>query len=348
MLGHLGIYACAGVGLPIWRVVVRFPAAFRFLRQGATPYASMPRYWRGRYFASATEMFNENITFIRRTRSVFVMGTGALRKAEISAEVVDLLFRVRRREVTEPRDRLYGLVALINSAFGHIFLDLDYTACLQDIFTDFSYALIHSSRSLELLTQSLSQTNALTGLPSWVPDFTSRYDFKTEQDRTSLARRAGFRACGKFDGGAVLRWPYSRPNVLQLPGLFVDRIEHVGMINEYAWTSGYYFFPAFLQCLTDWGALCEQIFPSAREASYPTGGSVWHAFCRTMFNDNPPEGDCDDIEDLYASVVRESAQQGSMVAPRPAAVAIGRSIAKRRFLITQRIHRTGANQCRAT
>ena len=271
--------------------------------------------------------FKENLMFIRRTRRAFDIIIRTYDRAKLFAELVDILFQVRRREVTESRDRIYGLLALINSAFAQPF-EPDYTARLRDIFTEFTVRFIRESGSLELLLQSSKQTNSLTELPSWVPDYTSRYNFETERYRADANRRLGFKACGELQCAGLLQASRS----LDLPGLFVDQIEHVGTINEYGRGKGD--LPSIpLQQSRDWEALCVRVFPDSQKKAYVCGGSIWQAFCRTLFSSRPLEGHQNDSEYIYASFLQECRTENTT--PTSAAQALWISIAKRRFIITR-------------
>lgn len=65
-----------------------------------------------------------------------------------TAYLIDILFEIRARPVTNPKDRIFGNLALINRILGASLIEPDYTKELGDIFMLFTIELIKKSRSL--------------------------------------------------------------------------------------------------------------------------------------------------------------------------------------------------------
>ena len=107
-------------------------------------------------------------------------------------DLVWVLADSRESSVADARDRVYGQLGIVSAVLQQDIMQADYTQSTEQVFTDFAYSLIRSCRSLHILNQASSQYNSLHALPSWVPDWTSRYNFVAEKFR--FARNTEFRA----------------------------------------------------------------------------------------------------------------------------------------------------------
>ncbi|KAF5661391.1 heterokaryon incompatibility protein [Fusarium heterosporum] len=77
--------------------------------------------------------------------------------------------RWRYREATDPRDKVYGLVGLVNQA--HIpSINCDYALSTATVFTKFTLDMLRSERSLSPLLGWRGEPHATPGLPTWVLD----------------------------------------------------------------------------------------------------------------------------------------------------------------------------------
>ncbi|KAF4993191.1 hypothetical protein FGRMN_6676 [Fusarium graminum] len=77
--------------------------------------------------------------------------------------------RWRYREATDPRDKVYGLMGLVNRA--HVpSINCDYALSTTTVFTKFTLDLLRSERSLSPLLGWRGEPHATPGLPTWVLD----------------------------------------------------------------------------------------------------------------------------------------------------------------------------------
>ncbi|RDW70963.1 hypothetical protein BP6252_07526 [Coleophoma cylindrospora] len=90
----------------------------------------------------------------------------------------DLLYLINsfsHMDATDPRDKVYGLLGLSNENGGVVSemgrLEPDYAKPVQQIYTKVARHLILSTGRLDVLRACLG-TGKVTGLPSWVPDWT--------------------------------------------------------------------------------------------------------------------------------------------------------------------------------
>jgi hypothetical protein len=249
-------------------------------------------------------------------------------------ELNNLIFEARRRQATDPRDRVYGLLAMFNTALGRRMLTADYSKPLEHVYRDFARAFIARSQSLALLMQSSPMTNALKGLPTWVPDLSSRYDFRAEQVRAKAIHQSRFQACRNLDHYSC---GSTSDDLLWVKGLLVDHIKCTSDRNDESWDSGNFILQnSSSKALLSWRDLCERGFPAPKVRPYVGGGTVWKAYCTTLTNSRSPQAhDGYDIEELYELIIG-SKQENLMILPHSLAVVVGVCTAKRRFFITEK------------
>lgn len=222
----------------------------------------------------------ERMQILRSTFGPFVGNNRPNRDRRIS-EFFRILSDSRDRQATDPRDRVYGLLALLDLTFGRDFsIHPDYTLHPGVVYTQFAFEYMKASCSLLLLEQTCQSVNSITSIPSWVPDWTSPYDFGTERSRVMLFRDRPFRASGRkqFDASLVnQRWLASSAHLF-------DTVDIVGNINEMT-----FYTTDFLPTLTvieDWEELCENVLGPFNQTQYATGlETVGAAFWRTVVTD---------------------------------------------------------------
>lgn len=84
-----------------------------------------------------------------------------------------LLMLGRLAQEKDPRDKVYGLMGMIPKyVTQHI--NPDYSATVEDVFTDFARALILGFNNLNMVLTGNQHPNF--AVPSWVPDLTDRWD----------------------------------------------------------------------------------------------------------------------------------------------------------------------------
>ena len=102
-----------------------------------------------------------------------------------SFRLVQLLHLCRGAGCSDSRNRLFGLIGLFTSCFPEDLITADYEDTVQSVYKRFARSFIKQSQSLMLLTQASQEHNSILGLPSWVPDWTSYYNFRVELRRFS-------------------------------------------------------------------------------------------------------------------------------------------------------------------
>lgn len=114
------------------------------------------------------------------------------------AFVLYTVYRMRGREATNPADHVYAPLSLA-SKFNREkdpLPKVDYGLSIVQIYKDFSYHLMRVPRPMVLAFREDDTARKLTELPSWVPDYSVRYN------GTPLAMRKAYMASGKD-----IMWP---------------------------------------------------------------------------------------------------------------------------------------------
>ena len=105
-------------------------------------------------------------------------------------QVLEVLLQCRTARVADPKDRVYGLLGICTAFFGTDLMEANYSLSTAKVFSQFAIALIKASGSLMLLNQASPLQNSLTDLPTFVPDWTSAYNFRPEHGRSWMLKRA--------------------------------------------------------------------------------------------------------------------------------------------------------------
>lgn len=121
----------------------------------------------------ARELLGELLTF-----NDILSKTSALPLLEKLRVVLAFFTRARTPIVSDPRDRVYGLLGIYAWYFGSDLIDANYALDTIVVYTTFARRDIQKTKSLLVLSQATPYHNALAGLPSWVPDWSSSYDHK--------------------------------------------------------------------------------------------------------------------------------------------------------------------------
>ncbi|KFA63683.1 hypothetical protein S40285_09707, partial [Stachybotrys chlorohalonatus IBT 40285] len=114
-----------------------------------------------------------NFTNIMRIRKYFAAG---------NLDAINFMELARNFEVTEPRDKIFALLALFAES-DKKGLD-DYSLSAGDLFCRFAVSQAGNGRAVKLLDHAGLQRNGAANTPSWVPDWT----FKAESSAEIVSR----------------------------------------------------------------------------------------------------------------------------------------------------------------
>jgi hypothetical protein len=99
--------------------------------------------------------------------------------------LLNYLAETRWAEATDPRDKIYGILGLADTtrSLGHrekgrnstwIPFKPDYNLSKEEVFINVTKAILWTTRSLSVLRFARHMSKNVTGLPSWVPDWSSK------------------------------------------------------------------------------------------------------------------------------------------------------------------------------
>ena len=160
------------------------------------------------------------------------------RRTEASYPLIHLLRTHRRFAATDPRDKIFALLALSSDAEAFS-LRADYRQTCNDTYINLAARLIEEDYT-EVLSLSDPAMNR-DGLPSWVPDWSLPSRSLPLQQRGFDRSARPFVSCLQPNfsaGGSKLtthkasRGDANKSMVLLLSGRFLGKIEEVGMIWE--------------------------------------------------------------------------------------------------------------------
>jgi hypothetical protein len=122
-------------------------------------------------------------------------------------------------DTTDMRDKVYGMLAILDSVFGGIIIPpVDYSKTLPRVFEDFTVAMIRSTGTLWPL-ESIAHSRA-EDLPSWVPDLRDPTAVSMTWHWSGLKRRIPHRAM-------VDMADPSKPGCLPVRARFLDKVIQV-------------------------------------------------------------------------------------------------------------------------
>ncbi|KAI1873137.1 uncharacterized protein JN550_003390 [Neoarthrinium moseri] len=90
-------------------------------------------------------------------------------------DLATLLVAAGRAEQTDSRDKIYGLLGLVNPEIRSLILP-DYGKACSDVYRDFVTAVIQTTGKLDIIYQRPRKLRQGSQLPSWVPDWSIKAD----------------------------------------------------------------------------------------------------------------------------------------------------------------------------
>ena len=175
-----------------------------------------------------------------------------------------------------PRDKIYGLLGLQDGRMA-VPVTPDYSISVVEVFTKFAAELISSQKWVVPLHLSLSQ--ALEGLPSCVSDWTYKTTDPSDYGVAQLTAASSYNCADGFEGAVKI----VHNTVLDGPGIEVDTITQL--------SAAYHLKRSPVEQLAlvgDWHQFFD--LEGRGDELYVGGGTIRHAFFRTVFGDRFHEG----------------------------------------------------------
>ncbi|KAJ4318502.1 hypothetical protein N0V84_006828 [Fusarium piperis] len=191
-----------------------------------------------------------------------------------------LLHRWRSRYATDPRDKIYGLMGLLErDAFPSVPTS-DYTVSTSTLYTRVALDMIRLTDSLEPLIGMRGDARVTPGLPSWVFDWAVLDEARSPNWFPFYHRHDCFRA----DGDKTFKMEVSDDErLLTLEGIYLDRVKHVSDVIADGKTE------LTEQDINDtlgaWKVFLDHVVREKGLETSPTGISWREVFCRTALGD---------------------------------------------------------------
>ncbi|KAF4341586.1 heterokaryon incompatibility het-6 [Fusarium beomiforme] len=210
-----------------------------------------------------------------------------LRLLEFGSDPMSILRYSRVCQTTEVRDKIYGILGLFEPGF----IPVDYDLPVEDIFRQFTEAVLQLTDDLSIL-KHLGMKRSYPNLPSWVPDFTdpSTKSLPENQWYAPYRKDAEENYDVRCADGTRCSVPRDRLGREYLPGLtisayrsltirgkMVDKVREVGpeLPDGVAHAPGT---EAFVKVMEEWESLAAKLIPEWKISSE---SSVTKAFAET-------------------------------------------------------------------
>ena len=224
-------------------------------------------------FRTALFCLNYKAYHIKQTRviseqfSARVIKTYPLANSELKSTFLGLMHDTRYCKYTDPKDRVYAILSLLELSDEAIDIEPDYTKRTGQVYRDVTLRYINQHKRLEILTLS-GLNERPSKMPTWVPDWTVVDTLWPLPSRLASGRtRAGVQ--------------YRGASILSVTGSVSATVQHVDRIE----CKDYMTLIAEIQRLAPHNFL---------RGSYIGSGSLLTAYCNTLcansFNDRylPP------------------------------------------------------------
>lgn len=162
--------------------------------------------------------------------------------------LLEALCTCRRKISSDPRDKLYGLLGILDQEISNEFTP-DYNSTVKEVYSDLVDYLLTTTKRLDVICESIHfppATNS-ANLPSFVPDWSHI------SPMTSLRQRYDFKASGSTE--AIFKFQGTRHNRLEISAISIDTIGVRGMAVGTMCNVGDY-----LMAFLHWRALLLQNF----------------------------------------------------------------------------------------
>lgn len=183
----------------------------------------------------------------------------------VTEHLLRLLYNYRRRQATEPRDKIYAVFPLAKWKPVSQIVASDYSQNFLQVYTDVARIIISKSRYLDILAIA-SSISGHPDLPSWVPDWGSHNNLN---DSLRIISLEGYRAT--LDEYAKVEFEHS---ILIVKAAMLSEIKSCrrGMIRNrplwktiYQWTNmmqtyNHNFQPKQSLCGIKWADFCRALY----------------------------------------------------------------------------------------
>ncbi|KAK5700735.1 hypothetical protein LTR97_005252 [Elasticomyces elasticus] len=253
-----------------WPLIEGFCRSYlRHLPPGACCHSSVT--WK-----MSSDLWQDIVSLRLATWTFYMVKNEVLQAQQKQSSVafLQLLWLLRYKQATDPRDKVYGLLGLLHGQRDTLLVP-DYSISTADAFTRCTRALIDADNSLGAL---IGPRLRRPRLPTWVIDFLPQENSGSVLFFQNLSQRISSSAIFNADGTQELRFS-STPDTLCLWGFPFDTVRKTAM----PWQSG-----LVAQTIEEWEH-CAATAKVLGQSDYPDGRGWADVFWRTIIRDTMRE-----------------------------------------------------------
>ncbi|KAI1271007.1 heterokaryon incompatibility protein-domain-containing protein [Xylaria sp. FL0933] len=245
-------------------------------------------------------IYKSNLNLMTAMRQKLHYANGSIRADRV--DLLHLLWRTRRLDATDPRDKVYSVLGLIDLKEAQVQeLTPDYTISVEECYKRAAISIMSYTGNLDILATEFNPDSKLN-LPSWVPDWerstsptpTASIIRNDDRKRASSPRYKPFRASSSAQGTTSFR---VNRDVLTLSGYVFDTVvaledtltesqwNHLDVVNVTSISTFVSYMKVFFcdlgenhDMLVKW----DRFALSPKYFTYPTGEDPETAFAMTM------------------------------------------------------------------
>ncbi|KAI0410534.1 HET-domain-containing protein [Xylaria grammica] len=189
--------------------------------------------------------------------------------------------RFRHRQATDPRDKVYGLLGIVDDADN---ISINYSSSAETVYEESTRGIISKTRNLDLFCHTIQVSNEsglrgrgssrLPSLPSWVPDWDADFDTLDNPSHGVIFRLRTlhlFNTCGsRLFGGSANS---NEQGSLRVSGITFDVVERISPPTYRTQRDT-------TKVIQSWRVMAG--VEEAPDRPYPSGGTILDAFWRTL------------------------------------------------------------------
>lgn len=192
-----------------------------------------------------------------------------MRQQASDHSLLRLLLGFRDRKATDSRDKIFGMLGLVSEK-SLLKITPNYEASVVEVYTQLAIQLIQAYGWLVPLHLPLEQN--ITGLPSWVPDWTYCDNDPTGYSLARLMQAVSYQV-GSLDGE---RLPVADKGVLMVRGAKIDTVKDVSAVFVLKGREDEH-----LNLILEWRNFLD--LDRKKDDAYIRGGTLYEAYQATVF-----------------------------------------------------------------
>ncbi|KAF5652147.1 heterokaryon incompatibility (HET) domain protein [Fusarium sp. NRRL 25303] len=189
-----GIHVVCGSFVVEWSLIRKAIAVFQLgchymdEMMEATVFSETYHYFfplqKGAYRISVIDRLKADTRQNRDTRSS--------KRPSVGTYLADLLDKTRDYDATDPRDKVYAIIGLLNQSGYKSPIMVSYQITVEDLYIQVAKVIQQGSETLDIMSQvevkPLTHQDIRSGLPSWVPNWTVRSTYKSRYGNAQYPR----------------------------------------------------------------------------------------------------------------------------------------------------------------